>query len=111
VLIQPPEPDTRPPPTEAAAARFRQRARRCYERALSADPNMQGRVTVRIEIDADGLVTAVRAESDAPSLRSMLPCLESAARSAFAPRLDPVPGAFTLTIQFVRSAAELPGEK
>ena len=44
------------------------RFRACYEKALSADPNLEGRVAIRFVIGRDGAVSAVsNAGSDIPN--------------------------------------------
>jgi hypothetical protein len=61
---------TRPPATRLPASVyevFRRRAvqiQQCYERALKAEPTLEGRLTVRVTIGKDGKVEEARLETD-----------------------------------------------
>jgi hypothetical protein len=59
--------------------------RRCYNRALAQDPSLQGLVSLRLEVAADGSVTKASATSNKP-LDVARACIEArGASSQFAP--------------------------
>lgn len=62
--------------------------RRCYEDARRATPKLQGKVTVKFEIDPDGTVTrSADARSDLPD-ESVVQCVIGAYRTLRFPKPD-----------------------
>lgn len=78
--------------------------RRCYEVALSRDPNLGGRVSVRFRIISDGSVDQVDVSAAGQTDATMLTCIEAAIRSAKFP--PPTGGTILITYPFVFSPAD-----
>lgn len=57
-----------------------EQAQKCYERALKQNPNLQGKVNLKVTIDTDGTVARVDARGNTLRSESVNSCLESAAR-------------------------------
>lgn len=77
--------------------------RGCYERALARDATLQGELTVRLRIEADGRVSQTALSGD-DALRGAGRCLEDALRGLLFP--PPTGGAATVTVPYVFRAGE-----
>ena len=70
--------------------------KRCYESGLARDPKLEGRVTVRFEVNAEGRVTRPRiAENSLPDCDAA-----RCARDNFLPLLFPKPQGGIVTVVF-----------
>jgi hypothetical protein len=82
-VVFPPRPPAPPPlPPAAEDPRIRNTVRanyhkfqRCYEKGLQRDPNLQGRVVVRLQIDPDGEVDTVRDHGSTMPNRRVVKCI------------------------------------
>lgn len=77
--------------------------RACYERALARDPTLQGELTVRLRVEADGRVSQTALSGD-DALRAAGRCMEAALRGLVFPA--PAGGAATVTVPYVFRAGE-----
>ena len=77
--------------------------RGCYERALARDATLQGELTVRLRVEADGRVSQSALSGD-DALRGAGRCLETALRGLVFPA--PTGGAATVTVPYVFRAGE-----
>ena len=77
--------------------------RGCYERALARDATLQGELTVRLRVEADGRVSQTALSGD-DALRGAGRCLEDALRGLVFP--PPTGGAATVTVPYVFRAGE-----
>lgn len=81
------------------------RLRRCYENGLRDNPNLQGRVTVRIVIGRDGKVSNVGGGGDLPD-KSVVSCVTRAFYGLRFPQ--PEGGIVTASVPIVFTPPELP---
>ena len=77
--------------------------RGCYERALARDATLQGELTVRLRVEADGRVSQTALSGD-DALRGAGRCMEQALRGLVFPA--PRGGAATVTVPYVFRAGE-----
>jgi len=77
--------------------------RGCYERALARDATLQGELTVRLRVEADGRVSQTALSGD-DALRGAGRCMEAALRGLVFPA--PTGGAATVTVPYVFRAGE-----
>jgi hypothetical protein len=77
--------------------------RACYERALARDATLQGELTVRLRVEADGRVSQTALSGD-DALRAAGRCMEAALRGLVFPA--PTGGAATVTVPYVFRAGE-----
>ncbi|MBP6830044.1 MAG: AgmX/PglI C-terminal domain-containing protein [Deltaproteobacteria bacterium] len=77
--------------------------RGCYERALARDATLQGELTVRLRVEADGRVSQTALSGD-DALRGAGRCMETALRGLVFPA--PTGGAATVTVPYVFRAGE-----
>ena len=77
--------------------------RGCYERALARDATLQGELTVRLRVEADGRVSQTALSGD-DALRGAGRCMEEALRGLVFPA--PTGGAATVTVPYVFRAGE-----
>jgi hypothetical protein len=77
--------------------------RGCYERALARDATLQGELTVRLRVEADGRVSQTALSGD-DALRGAGRCMEAALRGLVFPA--PAGGAATVTVPYVFRAGE-----
>ncbi|MBK8697670.1 MAG: AgmX/PglI C-terminal domain-containing protein [Deltaproteobacteria bacterium] len=77
--------------------------RGCYERALARDATLQGELTVRLRVEADGRVSQTALSGD-DALRGAGRCMEQALRGLVFPA--PTGGAATVTVPYVFRAGE-----
>ena len=77
--------------------------RGCYERALARDATLQGELTVRLRVEADGRVSQTALSGD-DALRGAGRCMEAVLRGLVFPA--PTGGAATVTVPYVFRAGE-----
>jgi len=77
--------------------------RGCYERALARDATLQGELTVRLRVEADGRVSQTALSGD-DALRGAGRCMEAVLRQLVFPA--PTGGAATVTVPYVFRAGE-----
>jgi len=77
--------------------------RGCYERVLARDATLQGELTVRLRVEADGRVSQTALSGD-DALRGAGRCMEAALRGLVFPA--PTGGAATVTVPYVFRAGE-----
>ncbi len=68
-------------PADATVARLRVKFRRCYETGLNKNPDISGKVTLRITIGLSGAVESVSSTTSGNLPASVVQCVERAAKS------------------------------
>ena len=83
-------------------ARRRAALRRCYQRALGADPSVGGRLEVEVTLDAEGRVVAVKGtpQQGATLPAELVACIEKALLDGEGPK--GAPGTSTAAVTLVR---------
>lgn len=88
--------------------RFRAGLRSCYSRALSQDPNLQGRLTLRARIGESGEVASVDASSTSAALTSVAACARARFASLVFPPPQFAPVEMVVPLVFTTPSAEPP---
>lgn len=70
-----------------AAQGVRGKALLCYQKALTARPNVSGKVILGLDLDREGRAAEIRVEVDATGEAALVRCLREATQSATFPRL------------------------